>query len=143
MPTPIHSHLVSRHEIVEGNPWPFLADVIDPAVGRIFAADIASIAWTVLDVSDDVTTPTETGSGTFVVADVWFDTNRTDGGWPASDTAGYNFAAEIPADPFLQTRNIVGQFRVEILVTTQSGAKYWAIVALLDVVPAFSREPAA
>ena len=143
---PVYSRLIARGELVEGNLLRLLADVPNIGGGQILRSDLTSLTWSVSDVSDDLDAPTETGSGELVINDVWLDANvtgdtATANGWPAADTAGYNMEIVIPPDPFLMTRNRIGQFRLEVLATTTEGDEFWASQALIDVVPSPTKSP--
>jgi hypothetical protein len=77
-------------------------------------SDIASIAYTVVDLDDN---KTQTGSGSLTVASTVYDTLQTDARWDADGT-GYNFATVLPASCFPSGDHL---YRVVITITPSSG----------------------
>lgn len=138
----IMSPNIVRAQILEGGSVRIMAHILSITHGVILGDDLASLTWKVFDASDDLDAPDETGTGTFVIDDVWLDANLTGNGWPAADTEGYNFDATIGPTPFLQTRNRIGQFRIEVFATLASGEYFPAVFALLDVDPSYTKAPA-
>ena len=103
-------------QTVEQTSTPILARVEADGV-NLTQSTTSSVTYKVYNTSN-----TQTGTGTFTVSSVMFNSLQTDARW-TEDATGYNFLGTLPSTCFPAP----GHHRVEIKFTTSSGAVFWLI----------------
>jgi hypothetical protein len=112
------AQIITGYEVLEGYPATFRAYVEIDDEAPVLQSDIASINYTVTDLT---TNTAVTGHDTepLVVADVIYDTLQT----PWSKTGGYNLKFTLPSDAFPEAR----PYRVKVNIIPTSSEKIPAI----------------
>ncbi len=106
-------------KLFEGVSPSLMARVVGSDAVAITQSDIASIAYTIWDLS---ATSSAINSGSLDAADVVFDSLQTDDRWTVDDT-GYNFRWAAAASLFPAFDAIKKTFRVEIVLTDTVAAE--------------------
>ncbi len=117
---------IQRSTAFEDSGHSIMARITGNSATNIAQADITSIAYTIHDMTDNVTTE---ASGTMTVATVVFDALQTDARW-TEDSTGYNFRYDIPAS---ELPNGDRTYRFEIIFNPASGENF-SIVRDVDVI---------
>jgi len=107
--------LITKGKIFVGQ-TPALMKRVEASDGtRLLQADVNSIAYTIYDKGDSLTTPVDSGTGALSKTSVVFDTLQTDYGWTDSgDSTGYNFRWNCPGTFFEEAGTT---YRIEVVIT--------------------------